>query len=141
MQDLIDAGTVPVAVMSQLRTGFVDRLIADGSRGIMYADLNPCNLTIGDAGEIRIISPVADAPYDEAAVVARYGLLLQTVVSALPVRFSALQRIAGRCLRGDYGSMSEVALALEKESSNGIYATVIAVILIMGALLLALATN
>lgn len=108
-------------------------------QGVAHRPPKPSDIAIADDESDLKFNPVGTQSAKEGDDVFAYGQILQQVLAASPTRIGHLNKVAEACTTTNpeerISDFASLRLAIERQSSNAIYASIIAVILCSCALL------
>ena len=90
------------------------------------------------SGYVEITAPCADEIADESDDVRDYGAIVSGLLAtAMPRRNvnHRVERFVDACRRGDYATMGDVMLAVERRKSGAVYVVLVIVVVALVALL------
>lgn len=142
LRRLIDEKRLTPKIVHRLETQLLDALDYIETNHIVHHPITPDTIIFTEYQEnLKLI----DVGYDNTSALSEqdtrkdiesYGEVLEEVLDHLPTSLPKLRHIASRCKKGDYNSITDVQLAVERRSSAQIYVFLCILIAILAGVLI-----
>ncbi len=142
LRRLIDEKRLTPKILHRLQTQLLDALEYIQENHIVHHPITPENIIFTEYSDnLKLIN----VGYDQKDALSRqdtdkdirsYGRVLSEVLDHLPAKMPHLRKVANNCMDGKIHNVTDIALAVEKRSSNRIYIFLIIFILLMCALVI-----
>lgn len=142
LRRLIDEKRLTPKILHRLQTQLPDALEYIQENHIIHHPITPDNIIFTEYTEnLKLINVGYDhtdslTPQDTAEDIRAYGEVLREVLANLPTSLPRLNKIARKCIDGDYKTMTDVRLAMERRSSSQLFTILAVFIMLMVALLI-----
>lgn len=144
LRRLIDEKRLTPKIVHRLETQLLDALDYIEANHVVHHPVTPDTIIFTEYQEnLKLI----DVGYDNTASLSEqdtkkdiesYGNVLYEVLDHLPASLPKLKRIADKCRMGDFDSITDIQLAIERRSSARIYVFLCILIAILAAILIAI---
>lgn len=142
LRRLIDEKRLTPKILHRLQTQLLDALEYIQENHIVHHPITPENIIFTEYSDnLKLIN----VGYDQKDALSRqdtdedirsYGRVLSEVLDHLPAKMPHLRKVANSCMDSKIHNVTDIALAVEKRSSNRIYIFLIVFILLMCALVI-----
>lgn len=147
LRRLIDEKRLTPKIVRRLETQLLDALDYIESNHIVHHPITPDTIIFTEYQEnLKLI----DVGYDHSSALSEqdtkkdiesYGEVLSEVLDHLPASLPRLRKIADKCQAGDYHSITDVHLAIERRSSAQIYVILCILIAIFATILIVITAS
>ena len=147
LRRLIDEKRLTPKIVRRLETQLLDALDYIESNHIVHHPITPDTIIFTEYQEnLKLI----DVGYDHSSALSEqdtkkdiesYGAVLSEVLDHLPASLPRLRKIADKCQAGDYHSITDVHLAIERRSSAQIYVILCILIAIFATILIVITAS
>ncbi len=142
LRQMIDEKRLTPFILHRLQTQLIDALVYIQENHIIHHPITPDNIIFTEYNQnLKLLNVGYDqteslSPQDTATDLREYGAILNEVLAQLPAKLPRLKRIARQAEQGQFSSVADLHLALERRSSSQLYIYLILVLLISIILLI-----
>lgn len=142
LRQMIDERRLTPKIIRRLETQLLDAMDYIEANHIVHDPITPKTIIFTEYQEnLKLINVGYDhdkslSEQDTRKDIESYGNVLSEVLDNLPASLPKLKRIADKCKKGEYHSITDVQLAVERRSSAQIYVILCILIAVLATLLI-----
>lgn len=135
LDDILRNNQLTPRLLTNIQYNLIDTIAFLQECGIPHK-LDFSNLLINsESGILKIIITDCTDKQTEESDIKFFGTVLELMLGKIPGKHNRLNKIADKCIKGNYHNTGELQLELEKYSSNTIYIPIIVLLIILLSIL------
>lgn len=141
LRRLIDEKRLSPLIVERLQTQMLDAMAYLQENHLAHRPLTPESIVFTEYNQnLKLLNVGYDqtlklTPADTEEDIRAYGRILEEVLNALPASLPKLRKVARKCSEGQFHSVPDVMLALERRSASQIYMFICLVLVALIAML------